>query len=48
MEKLVPISIAEGEAQRQFLIDDSLSEEHKSQLMALLNEYQEFFCMDSI
>ena len=43
MEKLVPVSIAEGEPQRQFLISDSLSEEHKSQLLTLLNKYQDVF-----
>jgi hypothetical protein len=43
VEKLVPVSVAEGEAQRQFLIGDSLSEEHKSQLLALLKEYQDVF-----
>jgi hypothetical protein len=37
------VSIAEGEAQRQFLIGNSLSEEHKSQLLALLKEYQDVF-----
>jgi hypothetical protein len=43
VEKLVPISIAEGESQRQFLIGDSLSEEHKSQLLTLLDKYQDVF-----
>uniref|UniRef100_A0A2N9G3J4 Uncharacterized protein n=1 Tax=Fagus sylvatica TaxID=28930 RepID=A0A2N9G3J4_FAGSY len=43
VEKLVLVSMAEGESQRQFLIGDSLSREHKSQLMALLNEYQDVF-----
>jgi hypothetical protein len=43
VEKLVPVLVAEGEAQRQFLIGDSLSEEHKSQLLALLKEYQDVF-----
>ena len=43
MEKFVPVSIAEGERQRQFLIGDSLSEEHKSQLLTLLNKYQDVF-----
>ena len=37
------MSIAAGEAQKQFLIGDSLSEEHKSQLLALLKEYQDVF-----
>jgi hypothetical protein len=37
------VSIAEGEAQRQFLIGNSLSKEHKSQLLALLKEYQDVF-----
>uniref|UniRef100_A0A2N9F8W7 Integrase catalytic domain-containing protein n=1 Tax=Fagus sylvatica TaxID=28930 RepID=A0A2N9F8W7_FAGSY len=43
VEKLVPVTIAEGESQRQFLIGDSLSEEHKSQLLALLDKYQDVF-----
>uniref|UniRef100_A0A2N9G212 RNA-directed DNA polymerase n=1 Tax=Fagus sylvatica TaxID=28930 RepID=A0A2N9G212_FAGSY len=43
VEKLVPVSMAEGESQRQFLIGDFLSGEHKSQLMAVLNEYQDVF-----
>jgi hypothetical protein len=42
-EKLVPVPVAEGEAQKHFLIGDSLSEEHKSQLLALLKEYQDVF-----
>uniref|UniRef100_A0A2N9IK88 RNase H type-1 domain-containing protein n=1 Tax=Fagus sylvatica TaxID=28930 RepID=A0A2N9IK88_FAGSY len=42
-EELVLVSIAEGEAQRKFLIGNSLSEEHKSQLLALLKEYQDVF-----
>ena len=43
MEKLIPVSVTEGEARGQFLIGDSLSEEHKSQLLALLKEYQDVF-----
>ena len=43
MEKLVPISITEGESQRQFLIGDSLTQEHKSQLLTLLDKYQDVF-----
>ena len=35
------VSVAEGEAQRQFLIGDSISEEHRCQLLALLKEYQD-------
>jgi hypothetical protein len=35
--------VAEGEAQRQFLIGDSLSEEHRWQLLTLLKEYQDLF-----
>ena len=43
MEKLVPISIIGGESQRQFLINDSLSQEHRSQLLTLLDKYQDVF-----
>ena len=43
MEKLVPISIIGGESQRQFLISDSLSQEHRSQLLTLLDKYQDVF-----
>ena len=35
--------VAEGEAQKHFLIVDSLSDEHKSRLLALLKEYQDVF-----
>ena len=43
MERLVPVSVAEDEAQRQFLIGDSLSEEHRTRLLTLLKEYQDVF-----
>jgi hypothetical protein len=43
MEKLIPISITGGESQRQFLIGDSLTQEHKSQLLTLLDKYQDVF-----
>ena len=43
MEKLVPVSLDEGESRRQFLIGDSLPEEHRSQLLDLLNEYEDIF-----
>ena len=43
MEKLVPITIIGGESQRQFLIGDSLSQEHRSQLLTLLDKYQDVF-----
>uniref|UniRef100_A0A2N9IQ60 Uncharacterized protein n=1 Tax=Fagus sylvatica TaxID=28930 RepID=A0A2N9IQ60_FAGSY len=43
VEKLVPISITGGESQRQFLIGDSLTQEHKSQLLTLLDKYQDVF-----
>uniref|UniRef100_A0A2N9EA67 Integrase catalytic domain-containing protein n=1 Tax=Fagus sylvatica TaxID=28930 RepID=A0A2N9EA67_FAGSY len=42
-EKLVPVPVVEGEAHKHFLIGDSLSKEHKSQLLALLKEYQDVF-----
>uniref|UniRef100_A0A2N9FYE8 Uncharacterized protein n=1 Tax=Fagus sylvatica TaxID=28930 RepID=A0A2N9FYE8_FAGSY len=42
-EKLVLVSVAEDEAQRQFLIGDSLSEEHRTRLLTLLKEYQDIF-----
>jgi hypothetical protein len=35
--------VAEDEAQRQFLIGDSLSEEHRTRLLTLLKEYQDIF-----
>jgi hypothetical protein len=35
--------VAKDEAQRQFLIGDSLSEEHKTRLLTLLEEYQDVF-----
>jgi hypothetical protein len=35
--------VAEDEAQRQFLIGDSLSKEHRSRLLTLLKEYQDVF-----
>uniref|UniRef100_A0A2N9GJT2 Retrotransposon gag domain-containing protein n=1 Tax=Fagus sylvatica TaxID=28930 RepID=A0A2N9GJT2_FAGSY len=44
--KTVPsgrVPVAEGGAQKHFLIGDSFSEEHKSQLLALLKEYQDVF-----
>uniref|UniRef100_A0A2N9F868 RNase H type-1 domain-containing protein n=1 Tax=Fagus sylvatica TaxID=28930 RepID=A0A2N9F868_FAGSY len=43
VENLVLVYVAEGEAQRQFLIGDSLSEELKTRLLALLEEYQDVF-----
>uniref|UniRef100_A0A2N9FUQ9 Retrotransposon gag domain-containing protein n=1 Tax=Fagus sylvatica TaxID=28930 RepID=A0A2N9FUQ9_FAGSY len=42
-EAMLDDSITEGEARWQFLIGDFLSEEHKSQLMALFKEYQDVF-----
>uniref|UniRef100_A0A2N9GJX8 Reverse transcriptase domain-containing protein n=1 Tax=Fagus sylvatica TaxID=28930 RepID=A0A2N9GJX8_FAGSY len=44
--KIVPsgrVPVAEGGAQKHFLIGDSFSEEHKLQLLALLKEYQDVF-----
>jgi hypothetical protein len=35
--------MTEGGSQRQFLIGDSLTQEHKSQLLILLNKYQDVF-----
>uniref|UniRef100_A0A2N9FJR7 Uncharacterized protein n=1 Tax=Fagus sylvatica TaxID=28930 RepID=A0A2N9FJR7_FAGSY len=43
VEKLVPTTTAEGAPQRQFLIGDSLTQEYKSQLLTLLNKYQDVF-----
>uniref|UniRef100_A0A2N9FJY0 RNase H type-1 domain-containing protein n=1 Tax=Fagus sylvatica TaxID=28930 RepID=A0A2N9FJY0_FAGSY len=43
VEKLVPLTMTEGGSQRQFLIGDSLTQEHKSQLLILLNKYQDVF-----
>uniref|UniRef100_A0A2N9HIA5 Uncharacterized protein n=1 Tax=Fagus sylvatica TaxID=28930 RepID=A0A2N9HIA5_FAGSY len=43
VEKLISVSVAEDKAQRQFLIGDSLSEEHRSWLLTLLKEYQDVF-----
>ena len=37
------MSVIEDEAQKQFLIGDSLREEHKSHFLALLKEYQDVF-----
>uniref|UniRef100_A0A2N9FB44 Integrase catalytic domain-containing protein n=1 Tax=Fagus sylvatica TaxID=28930 RepID=A0A2N9FB44_FAGSY len=42
-EKLVPVSVIKDEDQRQFLIGDSLSGDHRTQLLTLLEEYQDVF-----
>uniref|UniRef100_A0A2N9H312 Uncharacterized protein n=1 Tax=Fagus sylvatica TaxID=28930 RepID=A0A2N9H312_FAGSY len=42
-EKLVPVSVTKDEDQRQFLIGESLSGEHRTQLLTLLEEYQDVF-----
>ena len=39
----MPVSVIKGEDQRQFLIGDSLSGEHRTQLLTLLEEYQDVF-----
>jgi hypothetical protein len=39
----VPVSVIKEDDQRQFLLGDSLSGEHRTQLLTLLEEYQDIF-----
>jgi hypothetical protein len=39
----VPVSVIKDDDQRQFLLGDSLSGEHRTQLLTLLEEYQDIF-----
>uniref|UniRef100_A0A2N9HBP5 Integrase catalytic domain-containing protein n=1 Tax=Fagus sylvatica TaxID=28930 RepID=A0A2N9HBP5_FAGSY len=41
-EKLVPVFVTKGEDRRQFLIGESLTGEHRKQLLTLLEEYQDY------